>query len=85
MKLKNKGFTLIEVMVAIAVLGVVSAGALSFMVNSFNFFGQASDKVEVQRDLRHISRYITKELQNSYNVSIYESLDDNDLTLDTKI
>lgn len=85
MKLKNRGFTLIEVMVAIAVLGVVSAGALSFMVNSFNFFGQASDKVEVQRDLRHISRYITKELQNSYNVSIYESLNDNDLTLDTEI
>lgn len=85
MKLKNRGFTLIEVMVAIAVLGVVSAGALSFMVNSFNFFGQATDKVEVQRDLRHISRYITKELQNSYNVSIYESLNDNDLTLDTEI
>jgi len=85
MRFKNGGFTLIEIMIAIAVLGVVSAAALSFMVNSFDFFGQASDKVEVQRDLRHISRYITRELQNSYNVSIYDSMDDSDLNLDTKI
>lgn len=72
----NKGFTLIEILVAIAILGVVSAAILGFLVNSFDFFNQASDKVEVQRDLRPVSKYITTQIRNSTDVSIYNSVAD---------
>lgn len=79
MSFRNEGFSLIEIIVAIAILGIVSAAALSFLANSFELFNSAFDQVETQRDLRHISRYITKELQNSYNVSLYDFISSSEI------
>jgi len=46
MKTKKGGMTLVEVIVAMAIFGIVAVGVVSMFINGFNFVLQAGDASE---------------------------------------
>lgn len=66
----NKGFTLIEVIVSIAIGSVVLGVVLSIIVTSFNIFGNLSTSYLKKKSLDNIMNYVREELLNAHVVVI---------------
>ena len=83
---KNNGFTLVELLVVIAVAGLLLTVVLSLLLSGFESFGFGSDRAERQSDIRLVESIIHNELRNAMYVKISDlgSLDeDEDSTLTT--
>lgn len=83
MKKTHKGFTLVELIVTIAILGIVLVAVFNFFIFNLNTFGKGEDLSAVQFDVRMASEFVTKELRN---VTVISDTDDTlasalDLTL----
>ena len=70
----KSGFTLIELIVTIAILGIVLTMAYSMGDFGRNSFNNGSAKAEIQSNTRFAANYITKELRYSSNVKILADL-----------
>ena len=81
---KNNGFTLVELLVVIAVSGLLLTVVLSLLLSGFESFGFGSDRAERQSDIRLVESIIHNELRNAMYVKISDlgSLDE-DSTLTT--
>lgn len=71
---KQKGFTLIEILVVIVIAGIVITSTSSLFVSAFNYFTQNRDKVENQKELRFITNYISENIKYSTDVHIVSSV-----------
>ena len=63
--LNNRGFTLVELMVTIVLLGMVLTMAGSFVNFSFNMERKSEAEYDFQASMRQASRVINNELRNS--------------------
>lgn len=67
--LKNKGVTLVELIVAIALLGIVITSVGQFFSFNLNVYNKGNDLASVQFDVRMASDYLTSELRNVMAIS----------------
>lgn len=58
-KMNNKGFSLVELIIAIAILAVVSGIILTFMTTSSNIFKRNSSDVDIQTEAQMVANSIT--------------------------
>lgn len=69
----NKGFTLIELIVAFALLGIVTLIVFSMQSFSLRVFNRGSDRYQVQSSTGIVTEYITQRLRYAYKVVILEN------------
>ena len=70
MKLNNRGMTLVEMIVAFAILGIVSASIFSMMLTGTKTYTKLTNTVKVQYDAQLASAKIEKNILNC-NDAIY--------------
>ncbi len=61
----SRGFTLIEILVVIGILGVILVAISQFQVNIFQYNKYSSDSLQSSQDAQSILRVIVKELRSS--------------------
>jgi prepilin-type N-terminal cleavage/methylation domain-containing protein len=66
----NRGFTLIEIIIAFAILGIVTAMFFSFFVFGNNTYKLGTEQYDVQSDIRTSSDYIVESVRFSTSVSL---------------
>lgn len=69
-QLRNDGFTLVEIIISIAIGSVVLGLILSIILTSFNTFGTFSTKKLKKDALDNIVEYVRDEIQNSTEIVI---------------
>ncbi len=57
------GFTLIEVMMAVVLLGLVTAGLMNVLLRQLRFYSAASDIIEVRRNVQLVADILPSELR----------------------
>ncbi len=72
--MKRKGFTLMEMIIVVAILGVVLASITSVMISSSKAFRVSNDVAYMQNQSLIISRLITNETKGVNSVTIYEDI-----------
>jgi len=60
---RSRGMTLIEMLIAIAVFGIVAAGALTFLTSQGRAFRRGNDRLDVVQNLRFAAGTLEKELR----------------------
>ena len=66
MKIRREaGFTLIELMVTIAIFGIVLSGVYAAFISQFNSYQTQEDVSIVQGDLRSASEILTRDIRNA--------------------
>lgn len=60
MKSNNKGFSLIELMVSVAIMSVVMLIATTMLTNASRFFEKQTAQVELQNEAQIITNYLTE-------------------------
>jgi prepilin-type N-terminal cleavage/methylation domain-containing protein len=66
---RKKGITLVELIVVIALLGIVITIAGQFFTFNLNIFNKGNDLANVQFDVRMASDFLTTELRNVMAIS----------------
>ncbi len=66
----ENGFTLIEIITVVAILGIVVAAASNLFVSGYNLYIENKEKMEVQRELRFLTNYIDESIKYSENISL---------------
>ena len=62
--LNNKnGFTLVEILVVIVIMGIVFSAASNLFISGYNFYIQSEERATIQRELRFITNYIDENLK----------------------
>ncbi len=75
-KLKqNKGVSLVEVVVSIAVSFLVFLGAVSFIATSTNFFDRQNGTIDLQNELMETSNMVDDSLMESTGFQIFNTSD----------
>lgn len=64
----KKGFTLIELVIVIAILGIVIYLGFSFFSFGNRSFSRGQDQSSIQHSVRMASRYITDEIRTAKDV-----------------
>lgn len=72
-KSKNDGFTLIELILVIAIIGLVASFLGSPLITGFNFFKQDINHVNIQEDLRFTSNMIITYAKYAESISLINS------------
>ena len=67
---KNKGFTLIELMIVVFVSGIILIALGSILVSSFNFFNNIEEKTKIQGDIRFFTEYLRSKLRYTKEVKL---------------
>jgi prepilin-type N-terminal cleavage/methylation domain-containing protein len=71
----DRGMTLVEMLIAIAVFGVVAAGALTFLTTQSRVFRQGADRLDVVQNLRFAADMLDRELRSmGANVPVNQPL-----------
>jgi len=73
----NKGFTLIEVMVALTVFALVATGVLWIYVNGYISYAKNNQKIEVQENLRIALNKMSRGIrQATVCIDVYDKVKD---------
>jgi len=67
---QKKGFTLIEILVALVLVGLVSAMAYSLLLFSNRMLSNSNKHYDIQNDIRLASTYVAKELRFATELEI---------------
>ncbi|MEI6845912.1 MAG: type II secretion system protein [Candidatus Firestonebacteria bacterium] len=67
---KKKGYTLVEVMLVLAVMGIVLAGTMGLLINFTRFWRVNQAKLDIQRDARRTLSLMNKKLRQAVQSSI---------------
>ncbi|MDM8535023.1 prepilin-type N-terminal cleavage/methylation domain-containing protein, partial [Clostridiaceae bacterium HSG29] len=71
--MNNKGFTLIELIIVIALTGIVMVLATNSLFFSSNTFHSTSDQQSIQSDSRIITTFIENEISYASSIEILEN------------
>lgn len=66
----NKGITLVEMLIAVALVSVVISLGYMFYFTGFKAFDRNVDRVDMQQNVRHSLSFITKRLLNANNADV---------------
>ena len=72
-KLNNKGLTLIELLIGMALLSLVMAAVFTFLVMNINFSNTAQDEIYIQEQVRNAMKVITDLAMDQEKYSIVSS------------
>ena len=61
--MENKGFSLIEVVVAVAIMGIVSTAIMSLYIQNTQTYTMQTDVVQTQQNLRAVLRYMRSHIR----------------------
>lgn len=72
LKIKNdeKGFTLLEIMVSIMIIGIVLTALSSSFISGFKFFQISKNQAHTQRDIRFIANYIMDSVKYTNSIQL---------------
>ncbi|MGI6142068.1 MAG: immunoglobulin-like domain-containing protein [Caldicoprobacterales bacterium] len=71
---RKKGITLVELVIAMAIFGLVLSIAFSLYFFAIKTFASGGNQSNVQSEIRLAADYMTKELRNAYKIEILTSL-----------
>lgn len=71
-KLNNKGFSLLEVLIAVAITGIVATLLATFITTGTRYFRKQSNSIDLQNMLQETSNKITDSLMEATSVRIKE-------------
>ena len=66
---KKKGFTLIELMVVVALLGILGYGIMKFFTNTYRIWWQSSQQIDVQQKARAAMDEMTRFIRQASPVT----------------
>ena len=72
----NNGFTLVELLVVIAVAGLLLTVVLSLLLSGFENFNLGTDRAESQNDVRLVENIVHNELRNARSIKVGDDLRD---------
>lgn len=81
----KKGFTLLEILIVIALAGLILTAAFNVFSSGFNSFFIVEDKANIQRNLRFLDNYVSRNIRNAENISIEDSFTSTTLSAGEKI
>ncbi len=70
------GFTLVEILVVLAVTGIVTVGLVSFMISQSRGYNLQEDLAEMEQNARVAMEYFTNQLRKAKDVTVFTT-DDN--------
>lgn len=70
MAARNDGFSLLEILVALVVVGAIVMVVFSFVNSGFAFLGQESSQTEIQENIRLAENLFNRELRNARYLKI---------------
>ncbi len=73
---KNHGFTLIEVVIAVAIIGVILSAIFSFYFSGWDVFDFSREKIKFQRDHRLIELWISRYARKAVEINDNPAGDD---------
>ncbi|MDI9638807.1 prepilin-type N-terminal cleavage/methylation domain-containing protein [Kamptonema cortianum] len=68
--MKNRGFSLVEVMVSVSLFGLLGIGLLELFSGSLRFFAKTSSEVEIANENANAMRYVTAKLRPAMSIQI---------------
>lgn len=71
--LNKNGFTLVELLVVIATLGIIFAASGTILESGFFFFTDTNQKLNVQKQIRFISNYISERAKYTNTIQLINS------------
>ncbi|ART81288.1 hypothetical protein CBP31_00445 [Oceanisphaera profunda] len=78
---RQRGFTLIELVIAMAIMGVVSVFSIKFITNSVGIYQQGKDREQLMSDIRFGIERLNREVRNAVPGSLrIEDTDANEQT-----
>ena len=75
-KYKNKGLTLIELIIVVAILGIIITFMFTFFQFNYSTFFRSKSNYYVQTNLNEVLRTIDEELRFADQITIYEKYDE---------
>lgn len=73
-KAGSKGFTLIEMILVLALIGIIITVAFSFMIFGNHTFGMTNRQYEVQSDVRLAVDYINRQVRFSTDIDLLDTV-----------
>ena len=74
--MKNKkGFTLVELIIILAIIGIVINAVFSMNIFGINSFIRGSDRYDLISRTNLVSEYITKYIRYAYEIEVLSSTD----------
>jgi len=83
-KFNNQGFTLIETVIAVAIVGLVIAMSFSLLAFGQNYFSMSNTQYGIQNDGRITSSYLSKELRFATEIEIIDVFEARDEIIDNE-
>lgn len=74
-KLNNKGFSLVELLVALAISGIVIVMISLLIVNSSNMFNRENRNIDLQNEFQVVDGFLTETLMEAKTINIVDSTD----------
>jgi len=74
---ENKGFSLVEIVITLALLGIILVPIFSFYFFGANTYEAAQKKSNIQNDILIAAEFITKELRTATAISLVETPNQN--------
>ena len=71
---RRDGFTLLEMLIVIAVIGILIIPLSSSLSSGFKFFKIGQNRSELQGEVRFIATYITKVIRNADEIELHANL-----------
>ncbi len=71
LKREDQGFTLMELLVVLAVLGLLLAGVFGFFLFGARVYHEGTDQAQAQHQLRYAAEYITREVRFANNFRMF--------------
>lgn len=75
MKKKLKGFTLLELVIVMAIFSVIAVGAMAMIRPAMQLFNKTASQEGASADIDNISRYIQDNLKYADRVNVYHGYD----------
>ena len=75
--IETKGLTLIEIIISLALLGIILVPIFSFYFFGANIYKAAEKKSKVQNDILFAAEFITKELRTATDIYLNKTLNQN--------
>lgn len=80
--MKKKGFTLVEIMIALFILSIIAAVSLGFYITNRRAYTSLSCSVEDGVNVRIALEYLFRRIENSNNVLLIENRDGSEIEVD---
>jgi prepilin-type N-terminal cleavage/methylation domain-containing protein len=70
---RRRGFTLAEVMIASAVLGLVAAGTVALMAGAIRGYNRTTARSDISLDVSQSLQYLARDLQEAKDVTLVQT------------